>query len=82
MWETEIPLLKDTCKISHAVLLKDPGSDYLPTLKSLLEKQEANGTSPGDTDAGHNQFGELVLSQGHWFWQVTIWSPLSILLAL
>ena len=35
-------------------------------LESLLERQRELGLPAGDT--GSSQFGELVLSQGYWYW--------------
>ena len=47
--------------------------------KRLLEGQEATGTPSGNIDSGGSHFGELVLPQGHWCWQVLFWSPPSSL---
>ena len=78
VWEgcrKQILHFKRVCKISHAlspsaqaVISKEPGSAHLLILESLLERQEATGTHPGDTDAGSNHFGELIVPGEHWLW--------------
>ena len=37
-------------------------------LESLQERREATGVHPGVIDTGGSHYGELVLSQGHWYW--------------
>ena len=42
---------------------------------SLPERQEASGTQPGVINTSDSHLGELVLSCGHWCWQVLFWNP-------
>lgn len=37
-------------------------------LESLQERREATGVHPGVIDTGGSHYGELVLSQGYWYW--------------
>ena len=37
-------------------------------LESLQERREATGVHPGVIDTGGSHYGELVLSQGFWYW--------------
>ena len=39
-----------------AVIWKEPGSDELAALESLLERQDATGAHPGDIDTGGSHF--------------------------
>ena len=62
--------------ISHApsprakALLWSLGQTHLPMLESLLERQEAVWIK----EASSSHFWELILSWGHWCWQVAFWS--------
>ena len=62
--------------ISHApspraeVLLWSLGQTHFVILESLLERQEAIWIK----DARGSHFWELIVSWGHWCWQVPFWS--------
>ena len=59
-------------KISHALVTRGQkqsferslGQTYLLILESLLERQEATGAHPGDTDTGSSHCEQCVLPQG------------------
>ena len=52
------------------------GQTHLLILESLPEREKATGTHIGNTDSGRRHFRELILPQGHWYWQ----APFLILL--
>ena len=56
------------------------GQTHLLILESLPERHKATGTHPGNTDPGRSPFKELILPQGHWYWQAPIFNPSASLL--